>query len=178
VTEPWGQAGKSWKTKSWPCPARNSSLWSSYCYIPEWGRIIFCRGTVVCISLKDAMLNSVLFASTRSRPNVQSTHRTNKMGPTFWSVHLRARIIVSSPQILSIRPKTKAIFKFSLVFKYVLLRSQICIPRALKKWSSSSFLQQTPLAFLIVSRGTHSVWPLGRVATIGYEDNDSAEGFF
>jgi len=122
-------------------------------------------------SLKGAMLYSVIFASTSSRPTVQSTHLTNKMGPTFWSIHLRTRIIVWSPQILSVRPGTKAIFKSAFVFKYVLLRSQIRIPRVLKKWSSSSFLQRTSSAFLIVSSDTHSVWPLGRVATLGYEDN-------
>jgi hypothetical protein len=162
------------KTNSWPWSARDFSLCFSCCYIPAWWRMIFRWGIVMSSSLKGAMPCSVLFASNRSRPTVQSTHHTNKKGPAFWSIHLRTRIIVSSPQILSVRPRTKAIFKTSFFFKYVLLRSQICIPRALKKRSSSSFLQRTTSAFLIVSRGTHSVWPLGRVATLGYEDNGGA----
>jgi hypothetical protein len=141
------------KAKSWPCSSRNSSLRSSYCYMPVWERINFRWGTVMPKSLNGAMPYIVLFASTRCRPTVQSTHRTYKMGPTFWSIHLRTRIIVSSPQILSVRPGTKEIFKSSFVFKYFLLRSQICIPRALKKWSSSTSLQRTASVFLIVSRG-------------------------
>lgn len=132
------------KAKSWPCSAWNSSLWSSYCYIPAWGRIIF-RWALSCPSHSKTPCLTAFSLPTRSRPTVQTTHCTNEMGKKFWSIHPRKKkdhCLFS--QILSVRPGTNEIFKSSFVFKYVLLRSQIYIPRALKKWSTSSFLNSQP----------------------------------
>jgi hypothetical protein len=148
------------KAMSWSCSARNSSVCSSYCNIPAWGRIKFRWGTAMSNSLEVSIVKTNVMRFLFSLLRIKGLYTFlallahNKMGPTFWSIHLWTKIIFFFPQILSDRSWKKVVFKSSLLFKHVLLRSQTCMRLALKIGSRSSFLQRKTSAFLIVGRGT------------------------
>jgi hypothetical protein len=111
----------------WLCSVRNSSLWTSHWDISAWVWRLFRWGTVMSDSIKGPTRYTGLFASTRSRPTVQSTYRRNKTGPKSWSISADK----NRPLwflIWSVRPRSKTILKSWFDFRYVLLRRQICIP--------------------------------------------------